>query len=73
MSNDRKTETLDIGFTIRDLIEGAPISHIETNGGKFIERRFADTVTAVDASDPSNLIFRMHTGAKFTVRIEKAA
>jgi hypothetical protein len=63
----RQTTTRDIGFAIRDFCEGYAISHFESDDET--EYSGFDTIDAVDISDVDNPIFRMESGAVFTVRI----
>jgi hypothetical protein len=63
---ERQTQTRDIGFAIRDFCENTTISHVFEDG---TEQWGADEISAIDISDPDNLILHMDSGAVFTVRI----
>ncbi len=64
MSN-RRTLTSDIGFAIRDYLEGNAISHIDG----VTEYGGADAIATVDISDANNPVLFMESGAQFTIRI----
>ena len=65
----RQTTTRDIGFAIRDFCDGMPISHFDCDNDDLIEHTGFDCIDAIDVSDVDNPIFRMESGAVFTVRI----
>jgi len=65
----RDTLTSDIGFAIRDLVEGMDISHVDAGE----ETEMSDRVLAIDISDADNPVFRMENGAQFSIRIVRTA
>jgi hypothetical protein len=67
----RQTTTRDIGYALRDFCEGYAISHFACDDDHLAEHSGFDTIDAVDMSDPDNPIFRMESGAVFTVRIAR--
>ena len=64
----RQTTTRDIGFAIRDFCEGYAISHFDCED-HLSEHTGFDTIDVINMTDPENPVFRMESGAVFTVSI----
>jgi hypothetical protein len=67
-----KATTRDLGFAIRDFIEGYDFHHYEEvvdESGELQESEETFEIANVDVSDPNNLNIRLDNGQTFVVRI----
>jgi hypothetical protein len=70
----RKTTTEDIGYAIRDALEGTSIVHIDIiaedrNDPIAMETANAGEIELIEISDINNPVFHLASGRRFRVRI----
>jgi hypothetical protein len=69
----RKTTTEDMGYAIRDALEGTSIIHIDIiakdREDPVVETANIDEIELIEISDINNPVFQLASGRRFRVRI----